>query len=137
MLFRTEIVGRVGRDAEVKTVGERQVAEFSVATSPYKSGKLKDKTVWVKVTAWNALADIVGKYVRKGMIVRVEGILNSDDNGYPRTFEANDGTTKASQFELTANDVLFLTRNQPVENGNGVEEFSFTETLDLTEEIPF
>lgn len=123
MEFKTTIIGRVGRDAELKEVaGGKKVASYSVATSPSK-----DKTVWVKVTVWDKRAEIDAQYVKKGMLVKCEGTLQSDDNGLPRTYQ-KDGTTIASNFELTAYDVKYLSKSeataQPAEEKT-VEEIPF------------
>ena len=123
MEFKTTIIGRVGRDAELKEVaGGKKVASYSVATNP-----TKDKTVWVKVTVWDKRAEIDAQYVKKGMLVKCEGTLQSDDQGMPRTYQ-KDGVTHASNFELTAFDVKYLSKaegtNQPAEEKQ-VEEIPF------------
>lgn len=124
MKFSTTIVGTVGRDAELKEVsGGRKVTKYSVATKPSK-----DKTVWVEVTTWDKRAETDAQYVKKGMVVMVEGTLQFDENGLPKTYQ-KDGITKASNFALTGYNVIYLSKVQPTENA--------VPSFEETEEIPF
>lgn len=132
MEFKTIVIGRVGRDAELKfTKDGKAVCSYSVATNPQK-----DKTVWVKVTTWDKRAELDGQYVKKGMLVKVEGTLQSDENGKPRTYQDSSGTTLASNFELTGFDVKYLSKPE----SNGVTQESTQPTFEFnteTEDIPF
>ncbi len=120
--FKTIIIGRVGRDAELReTSTGKKVSKFSVATNPYG-----EKTIWVDVSSWGKRAENDAKYVRKGMLVKCEGELQSDANGRPRSYE-KDGQTFVSNFELTAFDVRYLTK----------PEVTDTPQPDSTDEIPF
>jgi len=68
------IYGNLGCDPEVKTVGEKKVAKFSLATS--RRGKDKDGnkiTDWHRVVLWDKLADLAGEYLKKGSSVIIEG----------------------------------------------------------------
>jgi single-strand DNA-binding protein len=74
------IVGRVGRDPEMRyTQGGKAVCNFSVATSEQwtRDGARQEKTEWHNIVAWDKLAEICGKYVVKGMLVYVEGKLQT------------------------------------------------------------
>lgn len=128
MLFETKIIGNVGRDPETKEVNGKKVTSYSVATKPSKN-----KTVWVKVTTWDKRAELDAQYVRKGMTVMVEGTLQFDENGNPRTY-TKDGITKAAGFELTGYNVLYLSKVQPEDNQAAT---AVDLTLDSGEEIPF
>lgn len=67
------IQGYVGSDPIVKTVGEKKVAEFNIATSRgYGDNK---ETDWHRVVFWEKPAEIVEKYVRTGSEVTVRGSL--------------------------------------------------------------
>lgn len=74
------ILGRVGADPEVKIVGnDKTVARFSVATSEVwtKDGEKQEKTEWHRIVVWGKLAEIIGKHVEKGMIVFVQGKIQT------------------------------------------------------------
>jgi hypothetical protein len=64
------VVGRLGRDAEVKTVGEQVVCEFSIAVD---DGVGQDKvTTWYKVASWNGAVEKT-QHLAKGDRVVVKG----------------------------------------------------------------
>lgn len=68
------IYGNLGKDPEVKTVGEKKVAKFSVATT--RRGKDKDGnkiTDWHRIILWDKLAELAEKYLAKGSSVIIEG----------------------------------------------------------------
>lgn len=76
------IIGNVGQDPEVKflTSGDA-VANVSIATSEAwkdkNTGEKKEKTEWHRVVFFGKLAEIVGKYVKKGSKLYVEGKLQT------------------------------------------------------------
>ncbi len=111
-MLKLEIIGNVGRDPEMRyTPSGQAVTSFSVAhTEQYESnGEARKKTIWVRVSVWGKLAEVCNKYVKKGMLVRVEGKLNGDNDGNPRIYNKQDGTP-ASSFEMTAFSVMFLSK---------------------------
>jgi single-strand DNA-binding protein len=99
------IVGRLGQEPEVKTVGPNQtVTRFSVATSEEwtdKLGNKQERTEWHRVVVWGKLAEICGRYLQKGRQVYVEGRLQT------RQWEDNQGQ-KRYTTEIVANTVQFL-----------------------------
>lgn len=116
-LLKLEIIGNVGRDPEMRyTPSGQAVTSFSVAhTEQFESnGETRKKTIWVRVSVWGKLAEVCNKYVKKGMLVRVEGKLNGDNDGNPRIYNKQDGTP-ASSFEMTAFSVMFLSRVEETE----------------------
>jgi single-strand DNA-binding protein len=97
------IVGNLGKDPEVKAVGQTTVANFSLATSESytdKSGQKQEKTEWHKIVAWGKLAELAGQYLKKGRQVYVEGKLQT------REYE-KDGQKRYST-EIVASSVTFL-----------------------------
>ena len=97
------IVGNLGKDPEVKAVGQNTVANFSLATSESytdKSGQKQEKTEWHKIVAWGKLAELAGQYLKKGRQVYVEGKLQT------REYE-KDGQKRYST-EIVASSVTFL-----------------------------
>ena len=73
------LIGRVGRDAEIKTLSSgTEVASFSMATTETwkdRNGEKKQKTEWHQISCWAGLANIAGRFVKKGAMVRVTGKL--------------------------------------------------------------
>jgi single-strand DNA-binding protein len=82
MLNKVQIIGRVGKDPEVRyaTNGDA-IANFTVATSErYKdkqTGEAVEKTEWHNVSAFRRLGEIVGEYVRKGSLIYIEGKIQT------------------------------------------------------------
>lgn len=101
MYNQVTLVGNVGRDAESRiTPGGKLVASFSLAINE-GTGDHKT-TLWVRVSAWEKLAEIVTQYVTKGKQVLVVGRL-SPANAYV----GKDGKPAAS-YEVTAEKVRLL-----------------------------
>lgn len=122
------IVGNVGKDAEMRyTPAGQAVTSFSIAANNQytdKSGQKVKETIWFKIEAWGTQAENCNKFVKKGMMVLVEGRLKHDQaTGGPRIWEAADGSKKAS-FEITVSTIRFLSRveheqeEKVVENGD-------------------
>jgi len=106
------IVGRLGADPEQKyTVDGKAVTSFSVAAE-----NRKDETLWFRVSAWEKLADVCGRYLKKGAKVLVEGTLRADGAGNPRVYERKDGLGWAASFEVVASSVKFLSsKDEPAD----------------------
>jgi single-strand DNA-binding protein len=70
-------IGRLGKDVEIRfTATGDAVANFSLACG-WKS-KEKEGTEWVNITAFGKLAEICGKYLKKGSQVYIAGSLKTD-----------------------------------------------------------
>lgn len=88
---QTIIMGRIGRDPEVRMAGQSKVATFSLCTGgKYKTsdGRELDDTAWHNIVAWRNLAELAEKYVRKGSPLLIVGHLTyrewTDNNGVKR-----------------------------------------------------
>jgi single-strand DNA-binding protein len=76
------LVGNVGKDPEIRSVGSGRVANLSLATSESwrdkQTGERKEKTEWHRVVIWgDALVGVVEKYVRKGSKLYIEGSIQT------------------------------------------------------------
>lgn len=97
------IVGRLGQDPELKTVGQSQVARLNIATSETytdKNNQKQEKTEWHRVIFWGKQAEIAGKYLSKGRQVYVEGKLQT------RSWE--EGGQKKYTTEIVGSTIQFL-----------------------------
>ena len=66
------IVGNLGADPEMRYLPDgTAVTNFSVAVNQ-KRGE-NETTTWVRVTAWNKLAEVCNEYLEKGRPVLVQG----------------------------------------------------------------
>ena len=69
-----ELIGRVGKDPELKQVGanDLSLASFSIATD--RIGK-SQATDWHQCKAWGKSAEVIAKYVVKGSVLHVQGTV--------------------------------------------------------------
>jgi single-strand DNA-binding protein len=96
------LVGRLGKDVEVRaTNGGKSVASFSLGVD---DGYGESKTVeWFNIVAWEKLADIAGKYLKKGSFI---GIIGSQRT---RTWD-KDGV-KQYRAEIIVRDLKLLDKS--------------------------
>lgn len=101
MLNHITIHGRLTADPELKqTQSGVSVCNFTVAVGrSYKNGEDKQADFFT-VICWRNLADMVGKYFKKGKEIIVSGEMQS------RKWKDKDGNNRTS-WELMANGVDF------------------------------
>ena len=102
---RVQLIGNLGQDPETKTLENgKKVTKFTLATNDdYKNGdgQKVNETIWHNIVAWNGLADIAGKYLKKGHQVAVEGRI------VYRNYEDKKGVTKYIT-EIVLNEMMML-----------------------------
>lgn len=139
------IVGRLGADPEVKSVGQgTTVARLNIATSENwmgKDGQKQERTEWHRVVVWGKLAEICGKHLSKGRQVYVEGRLQT------RNWEDQQGQ-KRYTTEIVANTVQFLgsageaSANNHSAKSSAGDDFGFQDfgpepSFNSSDDIPF
>ena len=133
MVNKVIVVGNLGNDPELKTVGGNTVCNMSVAATEKwkdKDGNNKEHTEWFRVNVWGKMAENCAKYLSKGKKVYVEGKQRT------RSWEDKDGQ-KRYATELVAENISFLS---PAGNGGGGAPASGGTSephFDSQEEIPF
>lgn len=113
---KVQLIGRLGQDPEMKTLESgKKVAHFNLATNEnYKSadGTKTEETTWHSIVAWNGLAELSSKFLKKGKEVCIEGRISyrsyTDKNGLPK-----------SVTEIVASDMVLLSSG-----GNAKEDLS-------------
>jgi len=84
---RVILIGNIGKDPDVKTIGENKVANFSLATSEArkdKDGNKVEQTEWHNIVIWGKLAEVAEKWLKKGSQIYLEGKIrtrNYDKDG--------------------------------------------------------
>jgi single-strand DNA-binding protein len=131
---RAIILGRIGKDPEVRQISaETSVASFNVATT-FRKSKVDEDTEWHRIVAWDRLADVVGKYAKKGDLIYVEGRLRTrkwtDKSGNERDVTE----IIAERIQLIGRtakreDVEQKTSASPVDTSGGI--------ADMDSDIPF
>ena len=103
---RVFLLGSVGREVESKSMPDgTPIAKFSLATNErYKNraGEWVDKTEWTDIVAWAGLAEICGKFVKKGSRICVEGKLSTS------SWDDKDTGKKRYRTEVVASEVVLL-----------------------------
>lgn len=103
-------VGRLTRDPEMRALANgKSVAKFTVAVDRRSSARENRETDFFDVTAWERLADTCNTYLKKGMLVLVEGRIQI------RSYDDRDGV-KRKAIDVIANDIQMLDR--PANNGS-------------------
>ena len=100
---KTFLTGNLTKDVETReTASGALMARFSVAVKrPYS----KDETDFFDVTAWRSLAEICGKYLKKGSKVALVGYFTS------RAYEDNQGI-KRKVWDFNCEEMEMLSSNQ-------------------------
>ena len=104
-LNKAMIIGNLGSDPDIRTTGSgTRVANFSVATSRSWTGRdggQQEKTEWHRIVAWDKLAEIAERFLKKGDRVYIEGEIEY------RSYEDKDGVTKYIT-EIRAREMMML-----------------------------
>ena len=145
MVNKVILIGNVGADPDVKYLeGGVAVANVRLATTERyrnKNGENVDQTEWHTIVLWRGLAEIVEKYVRKGMKIYIEGRLRT------RSWDDQNGN-KRYVTEVWADNMQMLSYKQEGEAGTGTPRttstpspFAGTSTsapaLDDSDDLPF
>ncbi|CAN5661182.1 single-stranded DNA-binding protein [soil metagenome] len=104
-LNKAIIIGNLGSDPEIRTTaGGTRVANFSVATGRTwtgRDGQQQEKTEWHRIVAWEKLADIAEKFLKKGERVYIEGEIEYG------SYQDKDGVTKYTT-DIRAREMIML-----------------------------
>jgi single-strand DNA-binding protein len=107
MINKVMLVGRLGRDPETRyTSGGQAVANFTLATDEtYKdrAGERQKRTEWHRIVLWGKLAEITQQYLKKGMLVYIEGRIQT------RQWDDKRDGSKKQTTEIVANTMKMLT----------------------------
>lgn len=77
-LNKVHLVGRVGRDPEVKYFESgKMVANFTLAVNRRSSNR-DEPPDWFDLTLWDKTAEVAANYVKKGSLIGVIGSLAFD-----------------------------------------------------------
>ena len=102
-LNRATLIGRVGKEPEIRNFQDTKKASFSLATSENwkdKEGNKKETTEWHLIVAWSNLAKIIENHVKKGDLIMIEGKITT------RTWDKEG--QKHYSTEIVANNLLML-----------------------------
>ena len=116
---KVQLIGRLGQDPDIRMLDSgKKVAHFNIATNgSYRNadGSRIDETTWHSIVAWNGLAELCSKYLKKGREVCIEGRINY------RVYTDKNGQQK-NVTEVVASDMVFLgpgSRDTALDDVNG------------------
>jgi single-strand DNA-binding protein len=73
-MIKLIVSGRVGQDAELKTVGDTTVCSFSIAHTEKVYGSTPgEKTIWVNCSLWGERSIKLSPFITKGTYIVAEG----------------------------------------------------------------
>ena len=103
-LNQCNFIGNLGKDPEMRFMTNgKAVTNFSIAVTEKwtSNGEKKERTEWVRVTAYDKLAEVCAKYLTKGKPVFISGKMQT------RSWEDKDGNTRYTT-EIVANNMVML-----------------------------
>jgi single-strand DNA-binding protein len=96
-----QFIGRLGKDPEQTVVNGSPVTKFSLAVDQGKD----QKPLWLNITTWDRLAEVVKQYAKKGMQVFVQGKL------VLRSYQDKNKADRAA-IDIVATTVQLLEKRQ-------------------------
>jgi single-strand DNA-binding protein len=112
------LIGNLGADPEVRYMPSGgAVTSIRLATNEawkdQQTGQTQERTEWHRVVFFGKLADIAGKYLKKGRSVYVEGSLRT------RKWQGQDGQERYTT-EIVANEMQMLDRMEGAAAAEGL-----------------
>ena len=98
------LIGNIGKEPELKKVGEVSYCAFTLATNESykdKNGEWQTKTEWHNIVVWRNAAEYAAKYLKKGNLTSIEGKITT------RSWEDKEGNKKYTT-EIIAERVKLL-----------------------------
>lgn len=126
------LTGRITKDLELKTAGQTQVTNFSMAVdNPFK----KDDASFFDIVAFGKTAELLNNYCGKGSKILIEGNLKQD------RFQDKQGNNR-SAVRVIANRIEFLdskgqSNSQPKQQQGQVQDNPFENSDDEFSDLPF
>ena len=99
------LIGNLGKDPEIRYMPSGDaIANLTLATTENwkdKAGEKQEKTEWHRVSMFGRMAEIAGKYLKKGSSIYIEGKLQT------RKWQDKEGNDRYTT-EIVANEMKML-----------------------------
>lgn len=132
MINSITIMGRLTADPELRTTSTGiEVTSFTVAVDRrYRKQGEEKQTDFLPVIAFRQTASFITKYFTKGMMIAVEGALQS------RKYEDKEGKPRTA-YDILANNVSFC--GSKSENGGAITSTADTVSVSAADDddLPF
>jgi single-strand DNA-binding protein len=113
MYNKVILIGRLTKDPDARVTNSGlPVASFTLAVNRNYGEREAD---FINCVCFRKLAEIVGRYVRKGSLISVDGRLQT------RSYDAQDGT-KRYVTEVICDNVVFLDTKQQGQGSNNYQQ---------------
>lgn len=127
-------MGRLTKDPEISyTNNQIAVCRFTLAVDRRYKSDNQPTADFIPVVAWRQTAEFVSKYFAKGMRILITGEMQT------RSWDDTEGK-KHFVMEVIAGEVEFCdSKKAPAQSESGYHdgENEETETLDLSDDVPF
>ncbi len=133
-LNKVTLIGNLGKDPETKYLdGNVTLTKFPLATSESykdKEGQMVTRTEWHNIVLWRGLAEVAGKYLKKGSRVYLEGKIRT------RSWE-DDNNVKKYITEVAGDNMIMLDgKNDSASTGPVADPPEMTTAPD-EDDLPF
>ncbi|MFZ6036549.1 MAG: single-stranded DNA-binding protein [Patescibacteria group bacterium] len=130
-LNKAQVIGNLAVDPEIRSLPSGQsVASFRVATShrwvDAKSKQRQESTEFLPVVAWGRLGEVVGKYLKKGDRIYLDGRIHT------RNWQGKD-QQKHYRTEIIMENLVMLggAKKKSEEETNKVNDEIVVEEIDV------
>ena len=121
-LNKTILIGRLTKEPEFKTVGETNIASFSIAYSTGYGDKKKSN--YIDCVAFGKTAEVVKNYTKKGSQIAIEGSLEQD------SWDGQDGKKNyKTKIRIASLQLLGSKSDSQAANGDDVPSNVSTEDI--------
>lgn len=106
MKNKVQLIGKAGKDAEIKEIGNRKMARMSLGiltVTKDQLGQKKFDSQWYNLVAWGGQALVAEKFIKKGIEFAIEGRLVT------RSYEDKSGMKKYIT-EVVVQEILILNK---------------------------
>ncbi len=136
MINKAILLGRLGADPDVRTVGNegKKVARVRLATTESykpKNGDRKEQTEWHTINFWSPLAEVVEKYLRKGALIYAEGRIQI------REYTDNEGTKRFATEIQGSVMKMCSSRNEEAPRNEAPAPKRNDQNYDILDDLPF
>lgn len=143
-LNKAMLIGNLGRDPELRhTASGSPVCTFSMATNEswVKDGERQERTEWHNIVAWDKVAEICQRYLKKGSKVYIDGRIQT------RSWDDKATGQKKYMTEIVVDQMVMLDSrggdfsSGPQDQSHPSDEEYATDTLpdsdDYDDDLPF
>lgn len=134
MLNRAELIGRLGRDPDVRyTPDGKAIVNLALATSDFfrdkTSGEKKEETEWHRVVLFGKQAEIASQFLKKGSLAYIDGRLRT------RQWKNKEGLEQTTT-EIVGNSLSLLERKGSRGKGSSTATESIGQQEDGGDDFP-